>query len=238
MNLTMHEEYLLFHYELGSTIGLWASVEHALAALATACVHPIEYNTVSSGFFGIENFRSKLEFVNRMVRSAAAERQEVLDEWDKLNARMKEGSSARNQIVHRTISIYENAPEGRRYALIEFPTFNKESSVAIITGSSKKPIAPASDAICLHQLSENQGRFYGLYHSLVNFRDVLQGQPKSLPESYEQGYAALSLRVLDTRFRAALGMPPRPSNRSRPAPGDEAAEIERQKMEEESKRAA
>jgi hypothetical protein len=229
MNLTMNEEYLLFNYELGSTIAQWSSVEHALAFLATACVGPAEYANITSGYFGIENFRSKREFVSRMVQSVAAEREDLLDAWALLDTRITRASEVRNQIVHRSLSIYGKAPIGRRYALIEFAQTLKERG-GIVLGQPEAG-RPPSGAICLHQLVEAQSRFFGVNVSLWNFRETLHGNPKPIPESYEQGSEVPDLLGLDTRFRAALGLPPRPSRRSRAAPGDAAAEKERETMD-------
>ena len=235
MPMTMNEEFVLFNYELGSTINLWASVEHSLALLASACVGPGEYMTITSGFFGIENFRSKREFVSRMVQSMAAERTDVINAWATLDERVSRASEVRNQLVHRTMSIYETAPIGRRYALIEYPELFRTNG-SIVMGTATPAKLPPSGAVCLHQLAEAQSRFFGVNFSLMNFRDLLQGNPKFFPESYEQGYAALDLAALDTRFRKALGLPRRLSSRSRPAPGDEAAERERKLMREEAKK--
>jgi hypothetical protein len=237
MNLTMKEEYLLFHYELGSTVSQWASVEHALAALAVACVGRTAYDTIREGYFGIENFRSKREFVSRMVQSVAEGESTVLDAWATLDARITRASEVRNQVVHRTIHIYEQAPIGRRHALIEFEQTYKQGGGIISFGLPPAKLPPPG-AICIHQLAEAQSRFFGVNVSLWNFRETLHGKPRLVPESFEQGLEVPDLLGLDTRFREALGLPPRSSRRSRPAAGDEAAEIERQKMAAERSRPA
>jgi hypothetical protein len=231
MQLTSNEEYALFNQELGLCIGAWANVEHALAGLAASCVSDADYINLSEGFFGIENFRSKRKFVDRMVLSITAHQPDLQSTWVKLEQQIGSASEVRNQLVHRTLGIYEKAPVGRRYALIPFPDDFREIARAVAT--QKWDELPPPGAMCVHQLAEAENRFLALNFTISNFRDLLCNSPKFFPESYEQQVRAPSLRDLDTRFRAALGLPPRPSSRSQRAHGDAAAEIERQKMQEE-----
>lgn len=235
MNLTMNEEHGMFHYELGNCITYWAFVEQSLCNLAAGCVGAGDYNTIVNGFYGIENFRSKLQFVDRMVQSAVSDRPELLRAWTLLDKRITQASVVRNQLVHRTIGIYDKAPVGKRYALV--PHLELHRAVVIFPLVRMMESKPPAEAMFLRQLAAAQSRFFGVQVSIANFKDSMAGDAKFFPESLERGLAIPDLRSLRSRFRKSLGVPIPPTHRERAAVGDAAAEVQRQQMAEEAQQA-
>lgn len=231
MVISPKEEQVLFHYELGKSIAQWASVEHSLGYLAAACFPQSSYSVAIAGYFGIENFRSKLEFADRMVQQVTEGRPELLQRWDALAVRIKSGSELRNKLAHWSFTNYPEGPVGRRVALTKWIEVLQGDS--LLPKHERKRQGPAlapPEAICALQLGEAQVQFRELWITLENFRHLLVGHPTPFEEDFEQGLSRPTFAVLDTHFRADVGLPLRPSRRSRPAPGDEAAEQERQKM--------
>jgi len=81
-----NEEQLSFYLEIGWTITQWAHLEHALY-LVTSRVFPRgSAGALASGFYSIENFRSKLAFADRAFKASSFAKK-FMTEWA-LSARM------------------------------------------------------------------------------------------------------------------------------------------------------
>ena len=82
--MTPGEEHLAFYHEIGLTIAQWAHIENSLFLIAAACVNKRNTKGIASGFFSIENFRSKLAFVDALVKTKTSISPRRLAEWQAL----------------------------------------------------------------------------------------------------------------------------------------------------------
>jgi hypothetical protein len=121
INLTFPEEQLLFHFQHSLGMTQFAYLEEHLAALVTAEVAGAPGAALHIAFFGIENFRSKLEFADRTMEVRLKERKELLHEWKQLHAGHLAVSAKRNKFAHWSAMHYPSAKAGRRLVLLPHP---------------------------------------------------------------------------------------------------------------------
>jgi hypothetical protein len=181
------EEQVCFYGELGLCITNWAHVEERLRKIVLASLVIDDHNVISVGFFSIENFRSKLEFVDKVVERRFAG-QTVLHDWPKLVDRARRASFLRNKLAHRRVRRIEKSKAGRRYALEAW--INKKSDLA---ASKDKPLP---GALCLRDIVSIRFEFVSLCHTLDNFCARLAGHPEPRPKSDEQPQRPPTIRQL------------------------------------------
>lgn len=115
------EEHHAFYYFLGEAVSHWAHVEHGLSLIAWRCFGSPNVTPLMTSFYAIENFRSKLGFVDSAFKLSQFQKQYDTD-WVKLRESVRSLGDERNRLAHRSLVIYPHAKEGRRYALIPPPT--------------------------------------------------------------------------------------------------------------------
>ena len=198
------DEQRCFYVEVGFSITQWAHVEDSLRHAMLACFPPNQHNALSLGFFSIENFRSKLEFVDKVVGRVLTGSEHSAP-WKKLVDRARSASVNRNKLAHMKVTIYPDAGPGRRYALE--PWIVKKEDIQRTRG-----LKPLPGALCLRDIVRTRHEFFALTISLVNFSSRLRGEPEPHPKSSEQ---ASIPPTLESIRREVLGEPPG-SPRSRP----------------------
>lgn len=90
--MNINEERLAFHYSVGVMITQWASVEFSLAGIVGQLYDDSHRGAAIVGFQSIENFRSRLQFVDASLKSQGPEFA-FLSDWAKLTDRCQKAAS-------------------------------------------------------------------------------------------------------------------------------------------------
>jgi hypothetical protein len=200
--MTRNEELVAFYYELGMAISHWANVEIELCLTVQACFHEENRPALGVGFFAIENFRSKLEFADHIVRRRLGE---DVEGWADAVDKMRKASFSRNKLVHRSAREYLSHSIGRRYALI--PWIIKKPR----TDKERKKPPPGS--LCLRDIIQIRYQFVLAFVSIRTFRARVEGQtvpPLKYPELLGNPPTIPQIR---RRIHEVLGHPLKPSRK-------------------------
>lgn len=201
------EEQIAFYHELGIAIATWASVEEALFNLVSKCVFPADRGMLSVGFFSIENFRSKLQFVESLLTMKFAGIKAV-NNWPALKERLGKASAKRNKLAHRRVRIYPVSKPGRMYALVPWPTNTRYRGKRVLGRE-----IPPPDAICLRDIVSMRLEFTALEVSLWNLSFLLEGKKEPFPKSDEQSGNPPTIRNLVHSLHAMLSRRDTPSGK-------------------------
>lgn len=199
--MTPSEEHLAFFSEIGSTVTQWAMVERALFEVAGYCVGKRHFNIIGHGFFSIENFRSKLQFVDSLVQIKAAKKPRLLAQWKTIHDSARSVSTRRNKLAHDRVMVYPSEAEGRRYALI--PWLDKKN-----TGPANKP---PSHALCVKDIVMIRFAMTHLTLSLDGFACKISGQKVRVPVPAGLLTRRPTNESTLTLIRAVQKLPPPPS---------------------------
>lgn len=203
--ITNGEEMVLFYQELGLAITAWANVEYALILVASNCFSSNEEENVSMVFLSIENFRSKLQVVDKLVSENFREPQHK-KRWKLLFDRTQTASANRNALAHMWLRIFPDNAAGRRYALV--PKFPEPIKLR------KGPVKPPPGSLCVRDIVSIRYEFHALIVALQNFSCEIEGMKGPFPESDEQPQSPPTTQTLARRNHAILGHPVPPSKRS------------------------
>lgn len=165
------EEENIFYIELARAIVEWANVEHCLSLLVHICVENNERETLDNGFYSIENFRSKLQFVSTLIKTKFKEH-ECLENWKNIEERVITLSAKRNKLVHFRFTVFQQNKEGKRYALIPF----------LMEIDINKP-PPQKNVLFLPDIIQIRYDFFQIWKDLIYYRDALLRIQVLLPES-------------------------------------------------------
>jgi hypothetical protein len=208
--VTPDEERIAFYYELGLAISAWAGVEMKLCEMCYAFVKDRrESSALFFGFFGIENFRSKVEFAQRLLTAAYhgdANAQRIPRVFEKL----KQSSAKRNKLVHRRTWYYVLGKPGRRYVLEDWPKGFEPPPRNAKAGDIVKP---PSNAFGVREIIAIRLEFLALHAALERLNASLLRVPTPLPESAELPKHPPGIQSLARQIREALGRRPRSSRR-------------------------
>lgn len=148
--MTPGEESIAFHYAMGTAITQWAFIENDLYLIALACFDGRDpHGALGSGFMSIENFRSKVAFVDRTF-STATFKVRFAPQWVSVREAITSLSKTRNAIAHGRCIIYPASEAGRRYALV--PNFSKDTR-------QRKTGNTPNDALCVRDIDLAARRF-------------------------------------------------------------------------------
>jgi hypothetical protein len=177
--MTLAEEEIAFHYQLGKAITAWADVENTLRSILCACFDKgdknINWNSLSVGLFSIDAFRAKMDFVEGTVLRRFPEHKE---RWNALVKRTRGDSASRNKLAHWSVKEYPDSSAGRRFVLIPW-VFPKPKN------KTKRPIPPGG-SLGLRDVYKTRTEFIALAISLYNFFCLLQGDEEPHEASLEQ----------------------------------------------------
>jgi hypothetical protein len=206
--MTENEEQLLFLRYIGSAIGFWSNVERAVGGCAIFSLMKTDedFDPLASGFYAIENFRSKLAFADKVVSKKIVGTQHVND-WTTLLERAKNLSSIRNKIAHNQIREFPEGKAGRRILLCPW-VFQIERAQA---GQERVP----AGSLGLLDVVRACLDFEALGCSLANFSCRINGNPEHFPKSSEQAGDLPTIQSLLRQIHTALGHPQKPARRSR-----------------------
>lgn len=189
--MNLEEEQVCFYGEIGLAITNWAHVEDRLRRLVMSCVIEPGRSAIAVGFVSIENFRSKLDFTDKVVRRSYHGKLNE-EEWAKLVDRARRASFRRNKLAHRRIRRIEKAEVGRRYALEPWISTKDEWKRA---GDDK----PLPGALCLRDIVAIRFEFVALTYALENFCSRLEGRKEPHPKSAEQPQYPPTIRQIKHR---------------------------------------
>ena len=210
--ISINDEFLIFYQELGTAITNWSMVEEALSQVAAAALPKARNRTVAAGFFAIENFRSKLKFVDEIVREELSVA--LVHMWDPMHNRADSLSVDRNKLVHRVpLRILAQSP-GKRVVLIR-PNFYRSPPSAFVSKKGKPVLPP--DTVTIHHIVMMRRQFYQLSEALYQFAMHLEGGPKPPQGLLEQSIARPTMRDLVAHIYSTLQVQPIPSVPSRKA---------------------
>jgi len=200
-----NEEHLAFYHQIGRAVTQWAHIEQGLYEIATICFGDREHLAVNVAFFGIENFRSKLQFVDNLV-SVKYQKSPLFAEWEGLHRKIESAAKGRNTIVHYWVLIYPHERPGRRLCLLpRLPNLRKPPP-------KRRQKIPAG-ALCVRDVSLLVMRFGRLAVELEDFSRHLRGRSAPIPISPEPEERPMTLRELRHLIRVLSGHPQQSSRR-------------------------
>lgn len=176
----------------------WGKVELVMQQIVLICANGSEYN-IAVAFTAIENFRSRLAFLDTLFGLYNKQNESLLSRWPALSARVTAGSALRNKLAHqRPIKFPEN-DSGSRVGLVPFGW-----PIDRTPGGAMEPIT-------IRHIAHYAAIFDSLHASLLNVRFELEGKKRRLPESDVQQQSLPTVRQIEARMRAAFGRQQRPS---------------------------
>lgn len=190
--MTPAEEQLAFYYEVGRSITQWAHVEFALASMIAGGPDQVHGHMLVAGLFSIENFRSKLQYVDTMMSARALGPQDA-ETWRALRERCGTRSAMRNTLAHSWVLTDPDGKPGRRCKLMPMSS----------TGKERQPI-------CLRDVAKLRSEFFALTTAIDNFSCRVRGLAEPFPEHLEQPQRPPTLAAIRREIHAAAGPPPRP----------------------------
>lgn len=198
-SLTEGEEQIAFYYWLGEAIAAWAFVENHLRHIAAQCIDGgpdnIQRKALAVGFFSIDGFRAKLDFVEALVARRFPAREA---EWAPYVKKARELSRLRNKLAHRSVALYQQSDPGRRFLLVPwiFPKPKHKKP-------PKRPIPPEG-ALGVRDLMKFSDEFTCFAVSLENFAARLAGQPEPNVKALERPRHPPTIAMAKAQIREAL----------------------------------
>lgn len=193
------EEQMMFWQEHSSSVTQFAQLEQALAALVASAFarERISRKALREAFFGIEAFRSKLEFADRYVHALADGVPGLLGKWEPVRRKCESASQARNMLAHWLVIHVPNEKPGRRTVLVPpaLRPSQKQAGLEDWQASGKLP----SIALGVRQLFEIR---LGIFEAMVmveRFHAAAAGRPD--PFDGFPPIKAPTLRAMTTAFR-------------------------------------
>lgn len=206
--MTESEEVFAFYHQLGVALAEWAAIEFSLEHLSGRCADgQLPSLGLAVGFRAIENFRSKVSYVDALIHHRYGRSRTRIAEWSGLHKRVLSASVQRNELVHRQPIRIGGAMPGKRIALVE-----SGWSQRAMDGSSQD----AANAITIKEVAHRASLFHCLFVELQNFDMKLcavSGQPEAFPVPQAR---RPTMRDIEAQMRAALGRQQRPSRKSPP----------------------
>lgn len=194
MNISVNEEGFWFYYKLGRAITSWAHVEQALCWVGCCSFAEDDQMQFIVTFFSIENFRSKLQVVDRLVAHKFGQHARV---WEQLRTDTERLSKIRNHLAHYPVMNYGNEIPGQRIALL--PRFGKPSKF------KQKLPKPPSGSLTLRDVVHAEKRFTALIFALEAFQHTLLGKESIFPGSATQAGDVPTLASIAKQMRAITG---------------------------------
>ena len=200
VKITAEEEQFCFQLEHANAIQHWANVEQALASLVSDHWPRASRAGLYVAFYGIDSFRSKLEFADRLLHAMINGDGKLWDEWSTLRKKVEKLSAKRNKLAHWTRATYDREKPGRRVVLempVRSPRAKEVAPKGLLGG------AP-DDALGVRELVEMRFQFFGVTGELWNFQEHLAGNPDVVTNNVSKSF---SLDEILADCRAYCGIP-------------------------------
>lgn len=194
--MTPFEEQILFFRHLGAAFSAWGNVENSLRNCVVACFGEDDRNSLSLGFFSIENFRSKLAFADKVIHKKLVGKP-LSQDWTPLVARARAAAELRNALAHKGTQTYKHGKAGRRIVLV--PWIYKKPK-----RKTKHP-SPPPGSLGVVEIVRYYFAFYALTASLMNFCHRVLGVPEQFPKDHELAKNPPPIERLARLMHAELG---------------------------------
>ena len=205
--MTRSEELTAFYYHIGLSLTQWAWVEQALFWIFCSSLKLADgTGPYAAAFFGIENFRSKLQAVDRAFAVTFGQ-SEYAPVWKELHKRATNLSTKRNNLAHWVMEGYDE-PEGRRVVLSSRHPQPPRKPVRRKRGELPKPRVAPADAIGVRQISLYGQQFFALYKALSNLFGRLEIDEPHWPADQEQVGHPKTLAQIRAGIYESLEPPP------------------------------
>jgi hypothetical protein len=201
--MTEYEESIGFYYTIGTALTSWANVERSLLWTLNSCLPKTTHIRSALMFLSIENFRSKLQVVDRLFSEQHGGTKHV-SEWENISERIEKLSSIRNHLVHYHFLGYPNGKPGRKYALI--PTTSPTPKFI-----SKTPQPPAG-SMFIREIEHARLGFNALAFALEFLVYRVMKHKTQIPTSLAQDPSAPTMATLTHQIRTILSQQHSPSD--------------------------
>lgn len=201
--MTEQEEIYAFYYQVGKSLERWAWIETELAMICGFCssVRHHGYSHIT-GFFVIENFRSKLAYTDALVNvKCRREQPKVLHLWSIVKKRIEKMATLRNQLAHRRATVIRRGKPGERIALME-PNW-------ILNDETDATKLPPEQKITIRDVAHRSAQFSALYSHLCDFSRLLSVGGDQLPPM--PTVKRPTMREIESVMREAMGRQQRPA---------------------------
>ena len=199
--MNQNEERLAFYHAIGLAVTQWSHVEFALASIVGSCFGKSNRYLSVNGFHSIENFRSKLRYVDAIVSRQSLPAIERAN-WSKLIDRAARLSKKRNILAHYwVLNDTTTDRAGRRIMLLPSQPTTKNRKQRNL------------GAVFLRDVEGYRLEFSALMCSLENFECRLFERQERFPKSQEQPSRPPTLAKLRRQIYAFAQHPPRPSRK-------------------------
>lgn len=193
VEISASEEGIWFYYQLGRAITSWAHVEQALCWVGCCSFVEDDQTQFIVSFFSIENFRSKLQVVDRLI---AHKFKQHVDSWEPIKDDLVGLSKIRNQLAHYPVMNYGNNTPGQRIALL--PRFGQPSKF-------KQTLPkPPSGALGIRDIAHAERRFTALMFKLEAFKHTLLGTVSIFPAAAAEAKNVPRLQDIARTMRKIL----------------------------------
>lgn len=172
--ISVNEEQIAFFMAMGQAVSQWSFIEHGLFLVVSRCFDMDDFQPLANGFYSIENFRSKVSFVDRSFQVSRHVDGFGAD-WAKTKENVTKLAKSRNAIAHSRVMIHFRAPEGKRFAIV--PTFAKPR------GKRDNPDHPPPGSLCLRDIDLARLRFSQAHSQLMSLYLRMDGQEDLYAES-------------------------------------------------------
>ena len=200
--MDQNEERLAFYYEIGLAITQWAHVEFALAQIVSACFGKNDESLPATGFLSIDNFRSKLQYIDSIIAAHVRSKTKRAD-WITLMERAGALVKKRNRLAHSWVLNSFEEKAGQRVMLLP----SRPRSSRRTKGARQK----FPGAVCVRDVAQYRLEFSALMISLENFAFRLAGQKVHFPKSLEQPSRPPTIAQIRREIYEYAQRPPRPS---------------------------
>lgn len=112
------EEQFCFYEQYATALTQWASLELQLGQMVASVSGDGQSTALFNAFFGVEDFRSKLEFADRYVQVLGQTRKELVSHWSVTKKQLQPLSETRNKLAHWQATVYSDGVLGRRQVLV------------------------------------------------------------------------------------------------------------------------
>jgi hypothetical protein len=175
--ITLGAEEATFYALLGRCVAKWAHIEFGMFTVAQCAFLDEQAELLANGYYSIENFRSKLAFVERVIQASAV-KQEFKTEWAGIRERVRSLSKKRNDVAHSRVLMFSRAPQGRRVAIV--PTFIDEPK------KKPAPHLPPPGSLCLRDLDLIRLQFGTAANALSSLHLRMSGKADWLAASAQR----------------------------------------------------
>jgi len=149
--LNMGEEQLMLYHEHSKAIFQFTLLEGLLASLVTNWAEDEQGKILFNSFYGIENFRSKLEFLDRFMLNHIGDNAEHKKAWKFALDKCKAVAQERNKLAHWYMAFYSDERPGRRIVMIP-PAFNPGDSFSLDNTKAEEGKLPGY-ALTIHGIA-------------------------------------------------------------------------------------